>query len=79
MESNGSALETGQVAEHPVDLDPVYDGMYTGPSYDYCRTIDDVPKLWRRWPVDLVVVPNEARIEGQRTRVAGFRGKTSRR
>lgn len=60
----------GAERPHPADLGPVHDGLYSGPSYDYCRTIDDVPRLWRRWPVDLVVVPNEARVEGQRTRVA---------
>jgi hypothetical protein len=60
----------GPERQHPDDLGPVHDGMYTGPTYDYCRTIDDVPKLWRRWPVDLVVVPNQAQVEGQRTRVA---------
>ena len=51
----------------PADLGPVHDGVYTGPSYDYCRTIDDVPKLWRRWPVDLVAVPNTIAKEGNRT------------
>jgi uncharacterized protein YwqG len=60
----------GAERQPPADLGPVHDGTYSGPSYDYCRSIDEVPKLWRRWPVDLVVVPNEARIEGQRTRVA---------
>src|SRR5690242_5525248 len=60
----------GAERQPPVDLGPVHDGMYTGFDYNYCRTSDEVPRLWRRWPVDLVVVPNEARIEGQRTKVA---------
>jgi len=60
----------GSERQPPADLGPVHDGMYTGPSYDYCRTIDDVPKLWRRWPVDLVAVPNTIAREGNRTIVA---------
>ncbi|MHC2335158.1 DUF1963 domain-containing protein [Bradyrhizobium sp. USDA 4454] len=60
----------GSERQAPADLGPVHDGMYSGPSYDYCRSVDEVPDRWRRWPVDLVVVANEARIEGQRTRVA---------
>ena len=54
----------------PFDLGPVHDGVYTGPSYDYCRTPAEVPVTWRRWPVDLVFVPNEAREEEGRTLVA---------
>ncbi|BCW91131.1 hypothetical protein sos41_43100 [Alphaproteobacteria bacterium SO-S41] len=54
----------------PADLGPVHDGVYTGPSYDHCRSPADVPSLWRRWPVDLVTVPNAARIENGRTLVA---------
>src|SRR5262249_21931172 len=54
----------------PADLGPVHDGVYTGFSYDYCRSMDEVPRFLRRWPIDLVVVPNEARILCQRTRVA---------
>jgi uncharacterized protein YwqG len=49
----------------PADLGPVYDGVYTGPSYDYCRA-GEVPSVWRRWPVDLVTVPNTLRAVGQR-------------
>lgn len=60
----------GSERQPPADLGPVHDGMYSGPSYDYCRTVDEVPDRWRRWPVDLVVVANEARVEGQRTRAA---------
>ncbi|WP_084251847.1 DUF1963 domain-containing protein [Bradyrhizobium sp. AT1] len=60
----------GSERQPPADLGPVHDGVYSGFDYDYCRTADEVPRRWRRWPVDLVGVPNEARIEGQRTRVA---------
>src|SRR5262249_4332957 len=52
----------GRERQPPADLGPVHDGMYTGFDYHYCRTADEVPRRWRRWPVDLVVVPNEARI-----------------
>jgi uncharacterized protein YwqG len=54
----------------PADLGPVHDGVYTGPSYDYCRSTEEVPSVWRRWPVDLVTVPNTLRQEGQRRRAA---------
>jgi uncharacterized protein YwqG len=60
----------GSERQPPADLGPVHDGMYSGPSYDYYRSVAEVPDRWRRWPVDLVVVPNEARIVGQRTKVA---------
>lgn len=60
----------GAERKPPADLGPVHNGVYTGPSYDYCRTIDEVPSVWRRWPVDLVVVPNNIAKEGNRTIVA---------
>jgi hypothetical protein len=60
----------GPERQPPADLGPVHDGVYTGFDYHYCRSADEVPRFWRRWPVDLVVVPNEARIAGQRTKVA---------
>jgi hypothetical protein len=60
----------GPERQPPADLGPVHDGMYTAFDYHYCRTFDEVPRIWRRWPVDLVVVPNEAVIVGERTRVA---------
>ena len=54
----------------PFDLGPVHDGLYSGPSYDYLLPDEPVPTSWRRWPVDLVTVPNEAREESGRTLVA---------
>jgi len=60
----------GAEREAPRDLGPVYDGVYTGPNYNHCRSIEDVPSTWRRWPVDLVVVPNEIREEEGRTLAA---------
>jgi uncharacterized protein YwqG len=62
--------DAGEERPAPTDLGPVHDGMYTGPSYDYVRSVAEVPSIWRRWPVDLVVVPNEAHEEKGRTRVA---------
>ena len=50
----------------PFDLGPVYDGVYTGPDYRYLLPGEQVPNIWRRWPVDIVTVPNEARqVEGR--------------
>jgi hypothetical protein len=37
---------------------PVHDEGYTGYDYGFVRGQDEVPRAWRRWPVDLVVVPN---------------------
>lgn len=41
----------------PFDLGPVHDGMYTGGSYAWLPK-DQVPPVWRRWPVDIVRFPN---------------------
>ena len=59
----------GPEREPPFDLGPVYDGVYTGPDYRYLLPDEPVPNKWRRWPVDLIVVPNEAREEQGRTLV----------
>ena len=48
----------------PVDLGPVDDGEHHGfDDYDYYRSPADVPSTWRRWPVDLVAVTDEALVE----------------
>ena len=60
----------GPERKPPADLGPVYDGMYTDPGYGYCRSLAEVPSLWRRWPVDLVVVANTLTKEDNRTVVA---------
>ncbi|CAN7251676.1 DUF1963 domain-containing protein [Bradyrhizobium sp. LjRoot220] len=60
----------GPERKPPFDLGPVHDGAYTGPGYDYCRSLAEVPTLWRRWPVDLVVVANTLTKAGNRTVVA---------
>lgn len=54
----------------PADLGPVHDGVYTGWDYQYCGGPENVPRVWPRWPVDLVAMPNEACVEGQTARVA---------
>lgn len=49
--------QLGPERETPFDLGPVHDGLYTGGSYRWLPT-DEVPAVWRRWPVDIVSVPN---------------------
>ncbi|MGE0420980.1 MAG: DUF1963 domain-containing protein [Reyranellaceae bacterium] len=45
----------------PVDLGPVDDGQHRGSDgYQYCRSPADIPSTWRRWPVDLIAVADEA-------------------
>lgn len=60
----------GSERASPADLGPVHDGVYTGWDYQYCGGGENVPRLWPRWPVDLVATPNEARVEGRTVRVA---------
>lgn len=62
--------ELGPERAAPEDLGPVYDGVYTGPDYRYLLLGEAIPNRWRRWPVDLFTVPNEARVEERRTLVA---------
>jgi hypothetical protein len=54
----------------PADLGPVHDGVYTAWDFGHCGGEAYVPRIWRRWPVDLVAMPNEASIEGRGMRVA---------
>ncbi|WP_172670724.1 DUF1963 domain-containing protein [Labrenzia sp. DG1229] len=42
----------------PQDLGTVHDGTFSGPNYGYLEETDEIPKTWRRWPVDFVTVPN---------------------
>ena len=55
-------IETlGSERAAPVDLGPVDDGEHRGSDdYKYCRSPADVPPTWRRWPVDLIAVADEA-------------------
>ncbi len=54
----------------PADLGPVHDGVYAGWDYQNGGSPAEVPRLWPRWPVDLVAMPNEASLEGRTVRVA---------
>ena len=62
--SNPAALqvlhisELGPERQPPPGILPVHDETYTGPDYGFVRSQADVPTVWRRWPVDLVTVPN---------------------
>lgn len=55
-------IETlGSERAAPADLGPVDDGEHRGSDdYEYCRSPADIPSTWRRWPVDLVAVADEA-------------------
>lgn len=57
--------ELGAEREPPADIGPTHDGVYTGGSEWLIR-----PDRWRRWPVDLVAVPNELRVEEGRSLAA---------
>lgn len=57
--------ELGPERTPPPGIMPVHDEMYTGPNYGFVRSQEDIPATWRRWPVDLVPIPNRA-IEGSR-------------
>jgi Domain of unknown function (DUF1963) len=69
---NGAAVRVLHIAElgperaPPPGIHPVHDEMYTGPDYGFVRTQQDIPTVWRRWPVDLVTIPNRV-IEGAPT------------
>jgi hypothetical protein len=56
----------GRERAPPADLGPVHDGVNTGWDYEYCGGDAFVPRFWRRWPIDLIAMPNEARIEGRK-------------
>jgi uncharacterized protein YwqG len=62
--------ELGSERPAPAALGPVWDGVYTGETYPHCRSVAEIPSTWRRWPVDVVAVPNQARIEEGRTLAA---------
>ena len=45
----------------PADLGPVDDGKHRfSDDFNYYRSPADIPSTWRRWPVDLIAVPDEA-------------------
>ena len=85
--------ELGSERQPPPGMLPVHDETHTGPDYGFVRNQADVPTVWRRWPVDLVTVPNRpvTRDGGPtitpenfasgpvRTRSRGGRERTARR
>ena len=60
--------ELGPERAPPPGIHPVHDEIYTGPDYGFVRAQEDIPTVWRRWPVDLVTIPN--RVIGARIREA---------
>lgn len=50
---------TGAGTERPAPdtLGPVHNKVYTGGSYNWLP-IDNVPPVWRKWPVELLETPN---------------------
>jgi uncharacterized protein YwqG len=58
--------QPGPVRPPPDDLPPVDEETRPGPDYRHCRTVSDIPRNWRRWPVDLVAFPNEIFDDGNR-------------
>lgn len=56
--------ELGVERQPPFDSGPVHDKVSTGGSYNWLQK-DDVPAFWRRWPVDVVTMPNELTVHEQ--------------
>ncbi len=52
----------GPERQPPEDIQPVHDLIMSGPDYPQALTQQDVPSVWRRWPVDIVAQHQE--IEG---------------
>lgn len=50
--------ELGPERAPPAGMYPVRDEQFTGYQYGFCRSADEVPTVWRRWPIDLIPVPN---------------------
>ena len=57
--------ELGAERFPPSDIGPIHDGMYTGSTEWTLRET-----VYPRWPVDVVRVPNELRVEGGRSLAA---------
>jgi uncharacterized protein YwqG len=56
----------GNERQPPEDLRPVESEESGDSEYRWCATPDAIPSTWRRWPVDLLAVPNEAHDNGYR-------------
>ncbi|MFT3940302.1 DUF1963 domain-containing protein [Rhodopseudomonas sp.] len=59
-------LQLGQEREPPFDLGPVHDRIYSGGSYDWLPK-EEVPPVWRRWPIDIVGYPNVLHRRGSQS------------
>ena len=49
--------QEGPERRPPADCGPVHDKVYTGGSYNWLAAAA-VPPIWRRWPVDIIAMPN---------------------
>ncbi len=58
--------ELGSERQPPNDLRPVESEESGDSEYRWCATPEDIPSTWRRWPLDLLAVPNEAHDDGYR-------------
>jgi len=58
--------DLGTERQPPEDLRPVESDDIGESEYRHFATPDAIPSTWRRWPVDLVTVPNEAHDNGYR-------------
>jgi hypothetical protein len=54
----------GPERDPPAGIQPHRDEIYTGYGFDFYRSQADIPPIYRRWPVDIVTVPNTP-IAGQ--------------
>ena len=59
----------GEERQPPEDIRPVVDEELADGDYQWVRSASDIPAVWRRWPIDLVAVPNEAHDDGYRISV----------
>ena len=58
--------ELGSERQAPDDLRPVESEDSGDSEYRWCADADAIPSTWRRWPVDLLAVPNEVHDDGYR-------------
>lgn len=61
--------ELGPERAPPAGTPPVHDEVYAGADYRHVRSAEEIPSEWRRWPVDLVALPNQAFQDGEKVRV----------
>ncbi len=61
--------ELGEVRAPPENLPPVVIPDLASGDYPWCATAEQFPGTWRRWPVDLVAVANDAHDDGYRISV----------